>query len=78
VPPLARQVERYAETVDMSVSKAIASLVRLGLENQENRKREFFKKLKRNLANDDPAMEDRLLDEFRSLIIGHLGVPKIQ
>jgi hypothetical protein len=29
-------VERYAETVDASMSKAIAALVRLGLENQSN------------------------------------------
>jgi Holliday junction resolvasome RuvABC DNA-binding subunit len=30
-------VEQYAESVDTSMSKAIAALVRLGLENQENR-----------------------------------------
>jgi hypothetical protein len=36
-------VHRYAETAGMSMSKAIAALVRLGLESQENRKREFFK-----------------------------------
>ncbi len=52
------------------MSKAIAALVRLGLENQENRKREFFKKLKENLAKDDPKQEDRLVDEFRALILG--------
>jgi hypothetical protein len=68
--PIAIQVEQYAEAVDMSVSKAIASLVRLGLESQENRKREFFRKLKQNLANDDPNQEDRLVDEFRALVLG--------
>jgi hypothetical protein len=68
--PLASQVERYAETVDTSMSKAIAALVRLGLESQENRKREFFKRLKENLANDDPHDQDRLVDEFRTLILG--------
>jgi hypothetical protein len=67
---LAHQVEQYAETVDTSMSKAIAALVRLGLQNQENRKREFFKKLKENLANDDPKLEDRLVNEFRTLILG--------
>ena len=41
------------------------------LESQKERKREFFKKLKDNLADDDPAHQDRLLDEFRSLILGH-------
>ncbi len=56
-PGLAHQVQRYAETVDMSMSKAIAALVRLGLENQ-------------NLAKDDPKQEDRLVDEFRALILG--------
>ena len=50
--------------------KAIASLVRIGLESQENRKREFFKRLKENLAGDDPRQEDRLVDEFRALILG--------
>src|SRR3989449_9420467 len=69
-PGLAHQVQRYAETVDTSMSKAIAALVRLGLENQENRKREFFKKLKENLAKDDPNEQDRLVDEFRALILG--------
>jgi len=69
-PMVAKQVERYAETVDASMSKAIAALVRLGLVGQEDRKREFFKKLKENLASDDPKQEDRLVDEFRALILG--------
>src|SRR5215472_16450025 len=69
-PRIATQVERYAETVDASMSKAIAALVRLGLESQESRKREFFKKLKENLANDDPDQQDRMVDEFRTLILG--------
>src|SRR6266404_841647 len=69
-PSIAGKVERYAETVDASMSKAIAALVRLGLDSQENRKREFFKKLKENLAKDDPNEEDRLVDEFRALILG--------
>lgn len=68
--PVATQVERYANTVDVSFSKAIAGLVRLGLESQENRKREFFKRLKENLGNDDPGDQDRLVDEFRTLILG--------
>jgi hypothetical protein len=63
-------VDRYARTTDTSRSKAIAALVRLGLENQENRKREFFQRLKANLENDDPAQQDRVVDEFRSLILG--------
>jgi hypothetical protein len=69
-PSLASQVQRYAETVDTSMSKAIAALVRLGLESQEGRKREFFKRLKENLANDNPSQRDRLVDEFRALILG--------
>ena len=68
---LARQVETYANTSDISVSKAVAALVRLGLESQESRKREFFKKLRKNLTNDDPQLEDQMVDEFRSLILGH-------
>jgi hypothetical protein len=52
------------------MSKAIAALVRLGLESQENRKREFFKRLKENLANDDLSQQDRLVDEFLTLILG--------
>lgn len=51
------------------MSKAIAALVRLGLENQESRKREFFKKLKENLTSDD-RKQDELVDEFRALILG--------
>jgi hypothetical protein len=67
---LARQVERYAATTDTSMSKAIASLVRLGIESQADRKRVFFKKLKEKLTNDDPKQQDQLVDEFRDLILG--------
>ncbi|MGC9952494.1 MAG: hypothetical protein ABSF64_39655 [Bryobacteraceae bacterium] len=52
------------------MSKAIAALVRIGLESQEDRKRDFFKRLKENLANDDPDQQDRMVDEFRTLILG--------
>jgi hypothetical protein len=69
-PSVANQVERYAQTVDTSMSKAIATLVRLGLESQEDRKREFFRRLKENLAKDDPNQQDRLVNEFRALILG--------
>jgi len=54
----------------MSLSKALAALVRLGLDSQEDRKREFFKKLKENLADSDPNQQDRLVEEFRTLILG--------
>ncbi len=67
---VAGEVERYAGTADTSVSKAIASLVRLGLESQANRKKEFFEKLNENLAKDDPKEQDRMVDEFRALILG--------
>lgn len=70
-PDLAHQVEGYAKANDSSMSKAIAGLVRIGLEGQEHRKREFFKKLKANLADADPSREDEMVDEFRTLILGH-------
>ena len=63
-------METFAQTVDTSRSKAIAALVRLGLEGQEIRKREFFKKLKANLDSEGPEREDQLVDEFRALILG--------
>ena len=69
-PTVAAQVEQYAEAIDTSVSKAIAGLVRLGLESQASRKRDFFKRLKENLAQDDPKEQDRMVDEFRALILG--------
>jgi hypothetical protein len=69
-PGVANQVARYAQTVDTSMSKAIAALVRIGLDSQEDRKRDFFRRLKDNLANDDPDQQDRLVDEFRTLILG--------
>lgn len=77
-PALASQVEQYAKTSDTSMSKAIATLVRLGLEWQEIRRREFLKKLEANLSNDDAANQDELVDEFRSLILGLWSMPKIQ
>ena len=52
------------------MSKAIIALVRLGLESQANRKREFFKKLKVNLAEDEPNQQERLVDEFCTLTLG--------
>ena len=67
---LAQAIERYAGRADTSMSKAIASLVRLGLEHQQNRKREFLTKLRENLADSSPGQEDRLVDEFRDLILG--------
>jgi len=67
---LSSLVERYAQTVDMSMSKAIAALVRLGLDSHEDRKREFFKRLKENLETDSVAEQDELVDEFRTLILG--------
>ena len=67
---VAEQVKRYAGTFDVSMRKAIALPLRLGLEGQEKRKREFFKKLKENLAAGDPQQEDLLVDEFRALMLG--------
>jgi len=67
---LSPALEHYAKTADISMSKAIATLVRLGLESQQDRKREFFKRLKHNLAEDDPKQQDRLVNEFRALILG--------
>jgi hypothetical protein len=52
------------------MSKAIGALVRLGLENHADRKREYFKRLKENLANEDSNDQDRLVNEFRTLILG--------
>lgn len=70
-PSVVRQVQRYADQAEIGMSKALATLVRIGLESQQARKQEFFRRLKENLANDDPLQEDRLVDEFRSLILGH-------
>ncbi len=67
---MAKQVARYAESREASMSKAIASLVRLGLDHQEQRKRDFFQKLKANLADDNPERQDRVIDDFRALILG--------
>jgi hypothetical protein len=63
-------VARHAQTVDTSMTKAIAARVRIGLEGQEDRKRDFFRRLKDNLATDDPDQENRMVDEFRTLILG--------
>jgi hypothetical protein len=70
-PNVAAQAEKYSEMTDMSMSKAIATLVRLGLQSQEDRKHDFFKKLRSNLDSDDPKQQDRLIGEFRALILGH-------
>jgi hypothetical protein len=67
---LAKQVEQYAAVADTSVSEAITTLVRLGIESRPQRKRAFLKKLRANLANDDPRQQERMADEFRALILG--------
>ncbi|HYL78283.1 MAG TPA: hypothetical protein VEU96_29095 [Bryobacteraceae bacterium] len=41
----------------------------INLKSPNDRKREFFRELKENLANDDPKQQDRLVDEFRELIL---------
>src|SRR5260370_17220861 len=76
-PAVAEQVAQYARTADTSMSRAIAALVRLGLEGQESRKREFFRKLKSKLANDDPSQQDRLVAEFLASIPGPFEIPYI-
>ena len=53
--------DTQGESPDTSMSKAIAALVHLGLESQELRRREFFGRLKENLASDDPDQQDRLV-----------------
>lgn len=70
VPRVALEVERYAQTVDASMSKAIASLVQIGLESQERRNQDLRDRLQSNLNQTDPAQEDRLTGEFRDLILG--------
>ncbi|HEY1185989.1 MAG TPA: hypothetical protein VGE89_17475 [Bryobacteraceae bacterium] len=59
----------------MPDSRTLPAPVRLGPENQENREREFFKRLQQNLANDDPGRQHRKADEFRALILGHCDCP---
>ena len=38
--------------------------------NAASSKREFYRRLRENLANDDPKQQDRMVDEFRALILG--------
>jgi hypothetical protein len=56
--------------VDASMGKAIASLVQLGLESPDSRKQNLRERLQGNLNNSDPSQQDRLVDEFRDLILG--------
>ena len=39
-------------------------------EGRENRRREFFQKLKANLGNENPQQRDQMVDEFQKLIRG--------
>ena len=70
-PDIAAEVERHARSADISMSSAIAGLVEIGLERQDSQKRDFFKRLRANLDNDDPAQQDQLVDDFRNLILRH-------
>jgi hypothetical protein len=51
------------------MSKEKAVRVAQSLQSRENRKREFFKRLKQNLAVNDPKQQTRVVNEFRTLII---------
>ena len=37
---------------------------------QTSRKREFVKQLKENVAQNDPQEQERVVEEFRDLILG--------
>lgn len=57
------------------MSKAIAALVRIGLESQEDRKQDFFRRLffrrlRENLANDERVSRIDWPVNFRTLIVG--------
>src|ERR1019366_4577715 len=67
---VASQVERYAETVDASMSKAIAALVRLGLESYAHRKHEFLRRLTGKLPEADANEQVRVVEEFRTQTLG--------
>jgi hypothetical protein len=60
----------YILALVLTELSGVLGSVRLGLESQADRKRAFFNKLKQNLPNDDPKQQDRLVDEFRALILG--------
>jgi hypothetical protein len=62
-------VRNFAAETDSSLSGAIASLIDAGLE-EHARKQQFLSRLDKNLANTNRADEDRMVDEFRSLILG--------
>ena len=75
------QVKRYAETVDASLSEAIAALVGFSLESQESRKREFFKRLKENPGNGDASDEREVsMEDLFELALAELNtfVPKLR
>jgi ATP-dependent HslUV protease, peptidase subunit HslV len=75
---LAQRVEAYSKQSHLNRSQAIASLVRAGFDVQEQRKREFFKRLRENLVNTDPRKEDQMVDEFWDLIMGRwLPIPPV-
>ncbi len=52
------------------MNKATAVRLVRGLKSRENRKHEFFRRLKQNLAADNPKQQNRIVKEFRTLIIG--------
>lgn len=54
----------------ISLIKTIVALLHRSLVSQDARKRQFLKKLRKNLANNDPRQQDQLVDEFRALILG--------
>ena len=66
---VAARVQKLAVGEDLSISKAIESLITSGLDERA-RKRKFVTKLSQNLANTDARAQNRMVDEFRDLILG--------
>jgi hypothetical protein len=54
----------------MAHPETTAPHVRLGLTDRPIRQPLFSRRLVENLANEDPNQQDRLVDEFRALILG--------
>jgi hypothetical protein len=68
-PRAAKRVRALAAETDVSISGAIAALIDAGLEERA-RKQQFVSRVNKNLANTNPTDKNRMVDEFRALILG--------
>jgi hypothetical protein len=69
-PELSAEVSARAKDTGLSVNRAVAQLLRAGIEAERNKKRQLEDLLRRYRESQDPEETKRLGDELGAMIFG--------